>query len=259
MEIDTLKDLWQKDKNNPIPEVSLEKQKEIHSPLAKIRKNMKMEFWSTLISWVMIFSPVIIFKMGNEKETYFLYSLLGIGVCITLYYFRKFYSLYKKINTQHFTTYHHLLNLRYELVLNAELYKSYYVSFLPFGVIFLIKTKGLENNPLIMVCAIGLFAVFMYYFGKFWLKELYGKHIITISDLVDSMSDEKSDFQFNRNSLSGIKPNSWIGRLSQYFTQKLGNVLGTICLILLAFIILMMISFIAGIIIGYVSIYLENN
>lgn len=259
MEIDTLKDLWQKDKNNPIPEVSLEKQKEIHSPLAKIRKNMKVEFWNTLISWIILFSPFITFKMGNEKETYFLYCLLGIGVCITLYYFRKFYSLYKKINTQHFTTYHHLLNLRYELVLNAELYKSYYVSSLPIAICILMKVENIEQYPITGIILMGIFAILVYYFGKIWLKEMYGKHIITISDLVDSMSDEKSDFQFNRNSLSGIKTNSWIGRISQYFTKKLGYVLGRICLILLAFIVLMMISFIAGIIIGYISIYLENN
>ena len=45
MELDHLKNLWNKEEVSETPEISLEKQKEIHSPLEKIKSGMRMEFW----------------------------------------------------------------------------------------------------------------------------------------------------------------------------------------------------------------------
>jgi hypothetical protein len=49
MDLDNLKSLWNKEDVSETPEISTERQKEIHLPLEKIRKNMRNEFWSTII------------------------------------------------------------------------------------------------------------------------------------------------------------------------------------------------------------------
>ena len=41
MELDQLKNIWTQEDVSETPEISLEKQKEIHQPLEKIRKNMR--------------------------------------------------------------------------------------------------------------------------------------------------------------------------------------------------------------------------
>ena len=48
MEFDNLKNAWQNETLDSTPEISFEKQKEIHLPLEKIRKNMRIEFYSTI-------------------------------------------------------------------------------------------------------------------------------------------------------------------------------------------------------------------
>ena len=42
MELDQIKNLWNKEEVAETPEISLEQQKEIHFPLEKIRKNIHL-------------------------------------------------------------------------------------------------------------------------------------------------------------------------------------------------------------------------
>ena len=123
MELDKLKDLWNKEDIQDVPEVSLQEQKEIHSPLDKIRKNMRIEFWYTILSYPLLFAWVVWYAQKIEQGN-ILIILLIISAGICAYYFLKFRQLYQKINTQDFSTFHKLLNLRYELVLNTELYRA---------------------------------------------------------------------------------------------------------------------------------------
>ena len=50
MDLENLKQVWDKEKIESVPEISLEKQKEIHTPLEMIRKNMRTEFWISIVS-----------------------------------------------------------------------------------------------------------------------------------------------------------------------------------------------------------------
>lgn len=43
MELDQLKNIWDKEEIAETPEISTEKQKQIHLPLERIRNNMRME------------------------------------------------------------------------------------------------------------------------------------------------------------------------------------------------------------------------
>ena len=49
MDLQDLKNVWDKENVDATPEISLDKQKEMHLPLEKIRSNMRMEFYTTIV------------------------------------------------------------------------------------------------------------------------------------------------------------------------------------------------------------------
>lgn len=257
MNLDNIKDLWNKDTDAELPEISLEKQKEIATPLEKIRKNMKTEFWLSVASLPIII--IAFYPMINSVQKGVLFALFYIMMMlIIVYYFSRFYKLYKKINTQSFSTYHNLLQLRYELILNTELYKSYYVASFPiiFSLFLIIYGDSLITYSGLFFISISCLMVFLifYFMGKVFLKEMYGKHIVEISDLVDQFTEEKSDFQFNRNSLQSKKNYKLIETTKLFFLKKFGKNGGIINTIVWSFILislLIIISYVAGYAIGY--------
>ena len=50
MDLENFKELWNKDTGQESPEISLEKQKEIHSPLQMLKVNMETEFWLMIVT-----------------------------------------------------------------------------------------------------------------------------------------------------------------------------------------------------------------
>lgn len=50
MELENFKELWNKDTGQESPEISLEKQREIHSPLEMLKVNMETEFWLMIVT-----------------------------------------------------------------------------------------------------------------------------------------------------------------------------------------------------------------
>ncbi len=76
MELDNIKDLWHREKVSDLPNISLEQQKAVKTPLEKIRANMKMEFWTTLLAMVLIvplyYSQI---KMHNKGVCFCCYIL----------------------------------------------------------------------------------------------------------------------------------------------------------------------------------------
>ena len=86
MDLENLKQVWNEEKMESIPEISLEKQKEIHTPLEMIRMNMRTEFWMNIIFfplWAVLF-PL----MGkNIEQTYLLVILIFIALLSEILYF----------------------------------------------------------------------------------------------------------------------------------------------------------------------------
>ena len=94
MDLENLKQVWDKEKIESVPEISLEKQKEIHTPLEMIRKNMRAEFWISVVSFSLW--AIMLPLMGkNTEQTYLLVILVFIALTITGYYYLKFYIFYK--------------------------------------------------------------------------------------------------------------------------------------------------------------------
>ncbi len=188
MELDHMKKLWEAEKISSTPEVSTEKQKVIHLPLEKIRKNMRKEFWLNLISMLLLIPLMSVFT-ENQFIRWTLYFIL---LFIMLYYTFKFNNFYQKISSQQFDTYHALLDLNYDLKLNVELYKSYYVASVPFlmGLFFILLEKHnfFNDENLIMHYApfILFFAItaLILGIGSLWLENKYGKYVKQIDKMV---------------------------------------------------------------------------
>ena len=258
MDLENLKQVWDKEKIESVPEISLEKQKEIHTPLEMIRKNMRTEFWISIVSFL-IFGIQIFFIVKGTEQTFFLIMLAFITLGILGYYYLKFYSFYKKLNTQNLNTYHSILDLRYELVLNSELYKSFYIAAIPFILDFYyVLYIGNEDIDLTFFSIISLsFCVLIYFVGKYWLYENYGKYIQKISKIVAEITGEEDGFEYDRSFLKIQKESVFLQKIRNFCNEKFGKY-GQTAYIIFLLILVFLISFLVGICVVILHIILTN-
>ena len=250
MDLENLKQVWDKEKIESVPEISLEKQKEIHTPLEMIRKNMRAEFWISVVSfslWAMML-PL----MGkNTEQTYLLVILVFIALTITGYYYLKFYVFYKKLNTKNLNTYHNILDLRYELVLNSELYKSFNIVFIPLILgLYSILYLGKKDFDLTFFTILSLLlCVVIYFIGKYSLYENYGKYIQQISKIVAEITGEEDGFEYDRSFLKIQKELDFLQKASDFCNEKFKKY-GQTAYIIFLIISLLLISLLIGACIG---------
>ena len=258
MDLENLKQVWDEEKIESVPEISLEKQKEIHTPLEMIRKNMRTEFWISIVSFL-IFGIQIFFIVKGTEQTFFLIMLAFITLGILGYYYLKFYSFYKKLNTQNLNTYHSILDLRYELVLNSELYKSFYIAAIPFILDFYyVLYIGNEDIDLTFFSIISLsFCVLIYFVGKYWLYENYGKYIQKISKIVAEITGEEDGFEYDRSFLKIQKEFVFLQKARSFCNEKFGKY-GQTAYIIFLLILVSLISFLVGICVVILHIILTN-
>ena len=258
MDLENLKQVWDEEKIESIPEISLEKQKEIHTPLEMIRMNMRTEFWMNIIFfplWAVLF-PL----MGKDtKQTYLLAILIFVAFIIIGYYYLKFYTFYKKLNTKSLNTYHNILDLRYELVLNSELYKSFYTAFIPIMLgLFSILFLDSKNFDLTFFTILSLsFCVGIYSTGKYWLYENYGKYIQKISKIVAEITGEEDGFEYDRSFLKIQKESVFLQKMRNFCNEKFGKY-GQTAYIIFLLILVFLISFLVGICVAVLDIILTN-
>ena len=250
MDLENLKQVWDKEKIESVPEISLEKQKEIHTPLEMIRMNMRTEFWMNIIFlpfWAVLF-PL---KGKDIEQTYLLVILIFIAFIIIGYYYLKFYTFYKKLNTKSLNTYHNILDLRYELVLNSELYKSFYTAFIPIMLgLFSILFLDSKNFDLTFFTILSLsFCVGIYSTGKYWLYENYGKYIQKISKIVAEITGEEDGFEYDRSFLKIQKEFVFLQKARNFCNEKFGKY-GQTAYIVFLIILLLLISFLVGVCVG---------
>lgn len=196
MDLDNLKEMWSNDDAASTPPISLEKQKEIHLPLEKIRKNMQGEFWSTVV----IFVGVILFFVFKEiyvfKYKLYVITLIISMFLVTVFYYMKFFSLYKNLSDINLNTAESLKDLKFQFELNKQYYLSYYVAFVPFAIaetLLIFETfpglKDITGVHFVMyfvgACLVMLFG--LYFLGKLWFKMFYGKYISQIEKISDDL------------------------------------------------------------------------
>jgi len=195
MELDNLKSLWNKEDVSETPEISPEKQKQMHHPLERIRRNMRNEFWSTAILLPIILIVIWFFPIPFRFKLY-IEVLVASMALITGFFFSKFFNLYKEISNPALGTLDSLKDLLHQFELNKQYYLSFYLSFVPFFVCEIIivtesipytheYTDGLLAFKFLASILFGLF--FIYILGNWWFKHFYGKYIKKIEALVEEM------------------------------------------------------------------------
>lgn len=197
MELEHIKELWQTETVST-PEISLEKQKEIRMPLEKIRKNMRMEFWATVgITLVLIpLTPYIFIMTKSERFAIYYLAFLISSLFIITFYFQKFFKLYKDLEIIDFKTKESLKDLLWKFKLNEQYYLSFYVAGMPvllfeFALLmdYIAILKSLYGFTFmivfLMILLVSLFAV--YFFGKAWFRNYYGKYINQIQKTLQIM------------------------------------------------------------------------
>lgn len=186
MELDHLKDLWNKEQIMETPEISTEKQKEIHLPLEKIRRNMRKEFWSTAVFFLFIILFFIFVDMHFFRFKIYVIALVTAMMLITGFYFFKFFQLYKNITDVNFNTKDSLNELIHQFRLNEQYYLSFYIAFVPFVFceMFLIfdyspNLKALSGIKFILLLGATTLTtlVILFSVGKWWFARNYGKYI----------------------------------------------------------------------------------
>ncbi len=184
MELDDLKKLYKKEEITETPEISLEKQKEIHLPLEKIRKNMRLEFWSTLVMFVFIFIFMALMP-GSFRFKFYVIVLVSSMVVVTLFFYSKFFTLYKEIGNLNMKTSDSLKDLIFQFALNKQYYFSFYISFAPFLVCemmiineFYPGGNHTDFKMAIMFISVLVFTMLLLvWMGKIWFRYFYGKYI----------------------------------------------------------------------------------
>ena len=247
MDLENLKQVWDKEKIESVPEISLEKQKEIHTPLEMIRMNMRTEFWISIVSFS-LWAMMLPFMGKNTEQTYLLVILVFIALTITGYYYLKFYIFYKKLNTKNLNTYHNILDLRYELVLNSELYKSFNIVFVPImlGLYSTLYLHNKESNIIFFIILFLTFCVVLYFIGKYWLYENYRKYIQQISKIVAEITGEEDGFEYDRSFLKIQKELDFLQKMRNFCNEKFGKY-GQTAYITFLLILVFLISFLVGI------------
>ena len=190
MNFDELQKQWQNEEVSA-PEISLDHQHKINNPLAKIRRNMKMEFWLNILSMAVL---IPLSKVFSENP-YLRWTLMTVLFFIIGFFTYKFYLFYHKTNQFSSDTLYNLLELKFELKNLKELYQAYYVSSIPFymGILFLFLEK---NNFFTYRDLIMHYAPFILFFaivaislgtGVLWFENYYGKHIKKIENILKEL------------------------------------------------------------------------
>ena len=261
MNFDKLQEQWQKEEVST-PEISLEHQHKINNPLQKIRKNMKMEFWMS----VMTIIPLLfwaIFSIENLKVKLYVSMLIISMVLVSLFYFKIFYKTYQSILNTTTNTLDSLKDLLFQLKLYEQYYVSYYLSFVPFLVCELIIIYEFTQvfkmiSPFLLVfnfiMILGFSLLLLYFFGKFWFNEFYGKYINQVSELIAEISGEESTINFGSNIFRTQNKINYLLKTEPFFIKTFGNrgsLINSVFWIIVFIISILLASFIIGFGIGY--------
>ncbi|MBB4805793.1 phosphoglycerol transferase MdoB-like AlkP superfamily enzyme [Chryseobacterium defluvii] len=193
MNIDELKNTWNEDDSfEETPEISIEHKNKINLPLEKMRKNMRMELWSTVAIFIFSFALIALCE-APFKFKFYVAILIASMVFVTFFFFSKFFTLYKEMSNPVLNTYDGLNELLHQFNLNKQYYLSFYVAFAPFLVCELVIVLEFIPRPvplteiqiattLISALVIGLFTLSVV--GTWWFKRFYGRHIDQVEALI---------------------------------------------------------------------------
>ena len=207
MNFDKLQEQWNQENNEVSLPQNLDKIKEAHNPIDKVRRNMKFDLISQAILTVLIgFVPYI---KRNEWDfqsisIFALFYVLMVG--FMLYYTLKFHRFYKQSYNLSYDSRKNLMWFAYELRLFIELYRAltFIMMFLGmalglyFGMHF--NTTGQDIFHLKDADFLKLFGVLFFMvafllglvvlFMEFVINHYYGKYYKKIKNILNQLDEE---------------------------------------------------------------------
>ncbi|MBB6370437.1 hypothetical protein [Chryseobacterium shigense] len=227
MELDNFKELWNKDNREDLPEISLEKQREIHSPMQMLRINMKTEFWLMVITMptLLIGFP---FASGDANIVIISAFVVVLTLAFIIYFYSRFLKLYKILRKSGINTNYDLFNLKTQLLISKEIYIAYYISYIPLAFLLsLIKINfhfEIEYNLAIFGISFMITLMLVWFIIKYWIYYMYGRYIEDVVRLVDELNGLEVEPK-------KVRQNSWFERSQRFFMNKFGlngNILNTV-------------------------------
>jgi hypothetical protein len=231
MNWEQIKNNWQKESDNQSPEIQVVEKVNLQNPLDKIKKNMKMEFLSSLFIFPLMF--FVLYGIKDQQTKFFSLLLLLVAGLVTAYYYYKFNVFYKKIAQIDLKIFQNLLQLKYDLQLMTELYKSFYVSYIPIlfcEIILIIYGKSIslevDGNIFYFVIFASLFVgiVSLYLTFYTWFYLVYDKYIQQISQYIQQLQPD--DVVENKNPSLVNRYSSTLDSTGNYFMKIFGKSLG---------------------------------
>ena len=207
MNFDKLQEQWNQENNEVSLPQNLDKIKEAHNPIDKVRRNMKFDLISQAVLTVLIgFVPYIKRnEWGFQSISIFaLFYVLMVG--FMLYYTLKFYRFYKQSYNLSYDSRKNLMWFAYELRLFIELYRAltFIMMFLGmalglyFGMHF--NTSGQDIFHLKDADFLKLFGVLFFMvafllglvvlFMEFVINHYYGKYYKKIKNILNQLDEE---------------------------------------------------------------------
>jgi hypothetical protein len=227
MELENFKELWNKDGRQDLPEISLEKQDEIHSPMRMLKINMETEFWLMIVTlpMLMIGFP---FASGNENIIIISAFVVTLTLAFIIYFYSRFLKLYKMLCSSSINTNYDLFNLRTQLLISKEIYISYYISYIPLAFLLsLVKINfhfEMTYNLAIFGISFLITLMLVWFIIKYWIYYMYGRYIEDVVRLVDELNEVETK-------PTRTRKNSWFERTQRFFMNKFGlkgNILNTV-------------------------------
>ena len=207
MNFDKLQEQWNQENNEVSLPQNLDKIKEAHNPIDKVRRDMKFDLISQAVLTVLIgFVP---YAKRNEWDfqsisIFALFYVVMVG--FMLYYTLKFYRFYKQSYNLSYDSRKNLMWFAYELRLFIELYRAltFIMMFLGmalglyFGMHF--NTTGQDIFHLKDADFLKLFGVLFFMvafllglvvlFMEFVINHYYGKYYKKIKNILNQLDEE---------------------------------------------------------------------
>lgn len=227
MELENFKELWNKDTGLDQPEISLEKQRDIHSPIQVLKINMKTEFWLMLVTLPLLLISVPFASADSNIKTISAFvTVLTVG--FITYFYSRFLKLYKLLQKNSINTNYDLFNLKTQLLISKEIYISYYISYIPLAFLLsLIKINfhfDIEYNLAIFGISFLITLLLVCFIIKYWIYYMYGRYIDDVISLVDELNGLEVKPKAE-------KKKTWFERSQKFFMNKMGvkgNILNTV-------------------------------
>lgn len=207
MNFDKLQEQWNQENNEVSLPQNLDKIKEAHNPIDKVRRNMKFDLISQAVLTVLIgFVP---YAKRNEWDfqsisIFALFYVLMVG--FMLYYTLKFYRFYKQSYNLSYDSRKNLMWFAYELRLFIELYRAltFIMMFLGmalglyFGMhfnttdqdIFHLKDADFLKLFGVLFFMVAFLLALVVLFMEFVINHYYGKYYKKIKNILNQLDEE---------------------------------------------------------------------